>query len=225
MRLTRLALPVIALALTSALSLAEEKADKRPIWFIFLETGKPTPEDKDAVAKMQAGHIQNFKRLFGEKKLFAAGPLRDPARKKRGIVVVKAESKTELLTYFQPDEYVREGYLIANAVRCVDHNPLNTEGIDPDGIEEERIVLITRPTKPPTRKEKRETVAFIQNLVDKGTVGAWYTLEGGDIADVLFCRTNDTKALEDIFAQLPRVKGSKASALVWSQWLSKGVVK
>ncbi len=225
MRLTRLALPIIALALTSALSLAEEKADKRPNWFIFLETGKPTPDDKDAVAKMQAGHIQNFKRLFAEKKLFAAGPLRDPARKKRGIVVVKAGSKAELLTYFQPDEYVREGYLIANAVRCGAHRPLNTEGIDPDGIEEERIVLITRPTKPPTRKERRETVAFLQALVDKGTVGAWYTLESGDVAEVLFCRTTDTKALENIFAQLPAVKGAKASALIWSQWLGKGVVK
>ena len=225
MCLTRLALPIIALTLTTVLCLAQGTADKRPTWFIFLETGKPTPDDKDAVAKMQAGHIQNFKRLFGEKKLFAAGPLRDPARKQRGIVVVKAESKAELLTYFQPDEYVREGYLIANAVRSVVHKPLNTEGIDPDGIEEERIVLITRPTKPPTRKEKRETEAFIQVLVDKGTVGAWYTLENGDLADVLFCRTTDTKALEAIFAQLPAVKGSKTSALVWPQWLAKGVVK
>jgi uncharacterized protein YciI len=225
MLLTRLALPIIALALTTVLCVAQATADKRPTWFIFLETGKPTPDDKEAVAKMQAGHIQNFKRLFGEKKLFAAGPLRDPARKKRGIVVVKAESKAELLTYFQPDEYVREGYLIANAVRSVAHKPLNTEGIDPDGIEEERIVLITRPAKEPTRKEKRENNAFIQALVDKGTVGAWYTLEREDVAEVLFCRTTDTKALEDIFAQLPTVKGGKASALIWPQWLGKGVVK
>lgn len=223
--MTRLALPLIALTLTTALSLAQEKADKRPTWFIFLETGKPTPEDKEAVAKMQAGHIQNFKRLFGEKKLFAAGPLLDPARKKRGIVVVKAESKAELPTYFQPDEYVREGYLIANAVRSVVHKPLNTEGIDPDGIEEERIVLITRPMKPPTRKDKRETVAFLQALVDKGTVGAWYTLESGDVAEVLFCRSTDTKRLEDTFSQLPGVKASQSSALIWPQWLSKGVVK
>lgn len=139
--------------------------------------------------------------------------------------MVKAESKVELLTYFQPDEYVREGYLMANAVRSVTHKPLNTEGIDLDGIEEERIVLITRPTKPPTRKEKRETVAFLQALAEKGTVGAWYTLGSGDVAEVRFCRTTDTKALEAIFAQLPTVKASKASALIWPQWLSKGVVK
>ena len=128
MQLTRLVLLFTALTLTAALSLAQETADKRPTWFIFLETGKQTPDDKEAVQKMQAGHIQNFKRLFGEKKLFAAGPLRDYSRTKRGIVVVKAESKAELLTYFQPDEYVREGYMTVNAVRSVAHKPLQHGG-------------------------------------------------------------------------------------------------
>jgi len=187
MRLTRLALLLFALTLAAAPSRAQATADKRPTWFIFLETGKQTPADKEAVQKMQAGHIQNFKRLFGEKKLFAAGPLQDPAGKKRGIVVVKAKSKAELLTYFQPDDYVREGYMVANAEQCVAHKPLNTAGIDPEGIEEERMVQITRPAKKPTRKEKRENDAFIQALVDKGTVGAWYTLESGNVAEVLFC--------------------------------------
>jgi len=35
-------------------------------WFIFLETGRKTPDDRAAVAAMQRGHIDNFKRLFGE---------------------------------------------------------------------------------------------------------------------------------------------------------------
>lgn len=225
MRRILLVLAIIALTLTLAQSPAQEAADKRPTWFIFLETGKQTPADKEAVQRMQAGHIQNFKRLFGEKKLFAAGPLGDPSRKKRGIVVVKAESKAELLAYFQPDDYVREGYMTVNAVRSVAHKPLNTEGIDPEGIEEERIVQISRPAQKPTRKQQRANDAFLQSLVDKGTVGAWYTLESGNLAEVVFCRTTDTKALEEIFAQAPAVKASKASALIWPQWLSKGVVK
>ncbi len=221
----RVRLFIILLALTVAPALADETPDKRPTWFIFLETGKPTPDDKEAVTKMQTGHIQNFKRLFGDKKLFAAGPLKDPSRKKRGIVVVKANSKAELLTYFQPDDYVREGYMTANAVRSVVHKPLNTEGIDPNGIQEERIVQITRPAKKLTRKQQRANTAFLKALVDQGTVGAWYTLESGEIAEVLFCRTTDTPALEAIFAEAPAVKAAQASVLVWPQWLSKGVVK
>lgn len=225
MQLPRFASLAFALMLTAASCFAGETADKRPTWFIFLETGKKTPDDKEAVQKMQMGHIQNFKRLFGEKKLFAAGPLSDPSKKKRGIVVVKANTQKELLTYFQPDDYVREGYMTVDARRSVVHKPLNSEGIDPEGIEEVRIVQITRPPKKPTRKQKRENDAFLQTLVDKGTVGAWYTLESGNVAEVLFCHTTDTKALEATFAESPLVKVSQATALIWRQWIGKGVVK
>ena len=57
------------------------------------------------------------------------------------------------------------------------------------------------------------------------TEGAWYTLESGNVAEVLFCRTTDTKALESTFAEAPAVKAAQASVLIWPQWLSKGVVK
>jgi uncharacterized protein YciI len=39
---------------------------------------------------MQAAHLANFGRLQKAGKLFTAGPLADPQRKMRGIVVVKA---------------------------------------------------------------------------------------------------------------------------------------
>ncbi len=222
---TQLICSLLALTIVTATALAQEPPDKRPSWFIFLETGKPTPADKAAVQKMQSGHIENFKRLHGEKKLFAVGPLADPTQKQRGIVVVKASSKKELLTCFQPDDYVREGHMTVNAERCTVHKPLNSEGIDPEGIEEVRIVQITRPEKKPTRKERQVDREFLQSVVKQGTAGARYTLEAGPMAEVLFCRTTNTTALEGIFAGVPTVKAGKASALIWRQWLSKGVVK
>jgi uncharacterized protein YciI len=225
MRLTRFSLLILALTLPATLSPAQEPADKRPTWFIFLESGKKTPDDREAVMKMQAGHIQNFKRLFGEKKLLAAGPLQDPSRKQRGIVVVRADSKLELQGYFQPDDYVREGYMTVKAEPSLVHKPLNTSGIDTDAIEEVRIVQLFRSTNQPTATQMRENNAFLQSLVDKGTVGAWYTLTGGDVAEVLFCRSTNTTALEASFAQSPSVKSSQARVAVWPQWLSKGVVK
>ena len=79
------------------------------LWFIFLEKGRPTPPDKEAVMAMQRGHIENFKRLSVLGKLFSAGPLADPTAIKRGIVTVRAASRDELMGYFQPDDYVREG--------------------------------------------------------------------------------------------------------------------
>lgn len=215
------------LILLSAASpgVAADATDKRPSWFIFLERGLQPPADKDAVQKMQMGHIQNFKRLFAEKKLFAAGPMQDPSQHKRGIVVVKANSRKQFQEYFEPDDYVRLGHLTLNARRCVVHKPLNTENIDPEGIEEVRIVQITRPATKPGRREAKVTAAFLQSLVDQGTVGAWYTLEGGDVAEVLFCHSQDTKALEAAFEPCPLLKTSNARLLIWRQWLGKGVVK
>lgn len=182
-----------------------------PLWFIFLERGKPTPDDKDRVMAMQRGHIENFKRLFALGKLFSAGPLADPSGFKRGIVTVRANSREELMGYFEPDAYVREGYMTVNAVPAIGRRPHHTEGIDASRVEEIRIVLLPReaPVPPPV----------LQAMVDKGVFGAWYTLNEGPLADVLFARTTDTAAVEAALASHAR------GALVWRQWISPGVVR
>ncbi len=218
------ALALFSLFPVSRPALAQDAVDTRPTWFIFLETGKKTPDDKEAVAKMQKGHIENFVRLHGEKKLFAAGPLADPSKVKRGIVVVKAKTREEYVSYFQPDDYVREGYMTLNAERATAHRALKSEGIEPSGIEEVRIVQITRPQTPLTARQQQEDHSFLKGLADKGTGGAWYTLERGSTAEILFCRSTDTAAVSALLADLPSVKAAKSSVLVWPQYIGKGVV-
>ncbi len=192
-------------------------------WFIFLETGRQTPDDRAAVAAMQRGHIDNFKRLFAEGKLFAAGPMRDPARLKRGMVTVRAASLAELRGYFQPDDYVREGYMTLNAVPATAHKALNTEGIDASRVEEVRIVLIGRTPADATLAAARQ--AHLRGLVDRGVAGAWYTLHEGPLAEVLFARSTDTAALQAAFAGYPGLGADGAALSVWAQWLSPGVVR
>ena len=225
MRRIPIALVLASLSLSPRPALAQDVVDPRPTWFIFLETGKKTPDDKEAVARMQKGHIENFVKLHGEKKLFAAGPLADPTKLKRGIVVVKANSPAEYVSYFQPDDYVREGYMTLNAERATAHKALKSEGIDPSGIEEVRIVQVTRPQTSLTETERNADHAYLQALVEKGTAGAWYALEGGSNSHVLFCRTTDTATLTAAFAELPSVKAAKATALIWPQYIGKGVVQ
>jgi uncharacterized protein YciI len=195
------------------------------LWFIFLETGKKTPDDKEKVVQMQRGHIENFKRLFGEQKLFAAGPLQDPGGQKRGIVVVRANSKEDVFRYFAPDEYVRDGYLTVNAEASSARKALATEGIDPSDIEEVRIVQILRSGGTVKDGEMKANHVFLQKLVDKGTIGAWYSMEKGSVSEVLFSKTADTKMLQDAFLQYPALAPSGANVLVWRQWLGRGVVK
>ncbi|MBK6471932.1 MAG: hypothetical protein IPF94_14760 [Betaproteobacteria bacterium] len=187
-------------------------------WFIFLETGRKTPDDRAAVAAMQRGHIDNFKRLFAEGRLFAAGPMRDPAGRKRGIVTVRAASLAELQGYFQPDEYVREGYMTLNAVPATAQKALNTEGIDASRVEEVRIVQVLRPAGDGAAAARQ---AFLRGLVGRGVVGAWYTLHEGPVAEVLFARSTDTAALQAAFTGLP----GGGEVQVWGQWLSPGVVR
>ncbi|MBL8349117.1 MAG: hypothetical protein JNL87_02285 [Burkholderiaceae bacterium] len=193
-------------------------------WFVFLETGRPTPDDPPAVQAMQRGHIENFKRLFAAGQLQAAGPLLDPARTKRGIVVVRAASHDELIGYFQPDAYVREGYMRVNAVRALPRQPLNTEGIDDTRIEEVRIVLIARPAAPAGADTAGARQRLLQTLVDRGTIGAWYTLADGPLAEVLFARGTDSAGLEAALAPYPGLAGGDVGLAIWRQWISPGVV-
>ena len=226
MNARRLIISICVLVLAACAHAPESPAVKSDgFWFIFLEAGKKAPDDKALVGKMQLGHIENFKRLFGEQKLFAAGPMQDPSGLKRGIVVVKAPTKEVLVSYFQPDEYVREGYMTLNATPAAVHNALVTEGIDPKGIEEVRIIQILRTAAPAAGGDMKANRAFLQSLVDKGTVGAWYSLDSGPVAEILFSRTTDNKVLEDIFAEYPGTKSGAASVAVWRQWLGKGVLK
>ena len=226
MNALRLIFSICVLAL-AACAHTPEIASAKPdnFWFIFLETGKKTPDDKALVGAMQRGHIDNFKRLFGEQKLFAAGPLVDPSGQKRGIVVVKAPTREVLVGFFQPDEFVREGYMTLNATPVVVRKALATDGIDPRGIEEVRIIQILRTAAPPTGGDMKANRDVLQLLVDLGTLGAWYSLESGPVAEILFSKTTDSKKLEEIFVDYPGVKSGAASVAVWRQWLGKGVLK
>lgn len=212
-----------ALALPLLQALAAETGSTGEWYFIFLETGKPTPDDKAAVQKMQKGHLDNFVRLHAEGKLFAAGPMRDPARVKRGIVVAKAPSREALQRYFDPDEYVREGYMTVNAAVARPNKALITLAVNPGGIEEARIVLIGRDEKatPAAQVQRR---ALLQQQVDSGRFGAWYSLATGPVAEVLFAKSTDGDALQAALAAYPGLADKTVSLDVWGQWLGKGVL-
>ena len=194
------------------------------MWFVFLELGKPSPSDRAQMDAMQRGHIANFQRLFGEKKLIAAGPLTDPAGTKRGIVVVRAPERSALNDYFKPDDYVREGYLKLDAIPCVANKALSTEGVDSSGVEEVRIVQLMRGANALSVAETAAQRAALKGLVDRGVFGAWYTMDSGPVAEILFSRNKDDKALQMALAATPAVKAG-AGVAVWGQWFSKGVLK
>ena len=190
-------------------------------WFIFLETGRALPQDKALVSQMQRGHLENFKRLFAAGQLLAAGPLRDPARVKRGIVVVRAASLAELQSYFQPDDYVREGYMTIQAQPAQVWRALHSTGIDPEGIEENRIALLSRGAPESAAAQQ----GHLQQALAAGRLGAWYSLAEGPVAQVLFSRGSDETALRQTLADYPGLAQQQLSLEVWPQWLGRGVLR
>lgn len=220
MRLKLIICWLSALLLAGCVSSHESSIMADRTWFILLETNKPVP-DKVLGETMQRGHIANFKRLFDLQKLSAAGPLQDPSGLTRGIVVVAAPSMPVLQSYFQPDQYVRDGYMALNVVPCLVHKPLNTTGIDPNGIEEVRIVQIMRT---PDEQASRRDRLVLKELVANGSIGAWYSPETGPVAEILFSRTTDNKKLLELIQQPAGGFSAGREIKVWRQWLSKGVV-
>jgi hypothetical protein len=108
-------------------------------------------------------------------------------------------------------------------VPCIANRALATEGIDPSAIEEVRIVLLMRAAGL-SAAEAADQRARLRELVDRGRFGAWYTLDSGPIAEVLFSREKEEQALQAALAALPAVKGG-VPVSVWPQFLGKGVLR
>jgi uncharacterized protein YciI len=203
-------------------------AQGRLDWFVFLETGRPAPRateaERAALAQMQRLHLDNFKRLHALKTLFAAGPLADPAGVQRGIVWVKARTREDLPGLFAPDPYVSGGYMTLNAEPVRVKRALRSEGIDPEGIEEVRIVKLLRGSAVPSRALRAERTAMLQRALDEGRFGAWFTPATGPVAEILFARTQDTAAVTAALAAYPGLGRDGVAAQVWRQWIGRGVV-
>jgi uncharacterized protein YciI len=102
---------------------------------------------------MQKAHLENFKRLAGEGQLLTAGPLNDPQKQLRGIVVVRAADEQQLKKMFAPDPYIESGYLTVKAIPMrIVHGQIKTK-LTPAGLEEFRIVALER--KLPGTSERR----------------------------------------------------------------------
>jgi biotin synthase-like enzyme len=55
-----------------------------------------------------------------------------------------ASTNAEVQSYFLADDYVREGYMLAKAERAHSAAVLHNDGIDPNAIEEVRILQVGR---------------------------------------------------------------------------------
>jgi uncharacterized protein YciI len=140
-----------ALAMPSAFGQEKESQDeksKAPAnkrFWIILVTGKSAAGvAKEELQAMQKAHIDNFDRLARLGELFAAGPMADPQKHKRGIILVQAESEEKLPDLFAPDPYVKQGYMKLEASEIVKMDGTTKVDFEEKAMEELRIAVLDR---------------------------------------------------------------------------------
>jgi uncharacterized protein YciI len=115
-------------------------------WFVFLvRSDGPRPKDTAALEAMQKAHIGNFERRYAEGKLITAGPVDDPTKHRRGIVVLGVGTLKEVMACFDTDPYVQGRIMRVEAHRWVTPPKGFAVVPDPKKMAEYRIARIALP--------------------------------------------------------------------------------
>jgi uncharacterized protein YciI len=77
---------------------------------VFLKAGPNRSQDSISVTKIQAGHLNNIRRLFNEKKMLVAGPFLDDGLYK-GIFIFDVATIEEVQQLLATDPAIKVGRL------------------------------------------------------------------------------------------------------------------
>lgn len=143
------------------------------LYWVFLITGKPTAGvDSSEIEKMQAAHLENFRKLAEDGRLVTAGPLSDPEGRLRGIVILNANGPDQVAEMFKPDPYIQEGYMEALAIPMkFEMGKVHTR-VTPKGMDEFRMAVFeASPDQVDLNPATEEaTQAVLQRLYNDGRV-------------------------------------------------------
>jgi len=119
-------------------------------WFVFLvRADGPRPKAAGALQAMQDAHIGNLQKRYAEGKFVTAGPVSDPTKHRRGIVVVGVGSLKEVMACFDTDPYVQNRIMRVEAHRWAASPTGFTAPPDPNKMAEYRIVRVALKGKEP----------------------------------------------------------------------------
>ena len=194
-------------------------------------TGKNPPKaTTEEIQEYQRAHIENFKRLFGLGKLSTAGPMSDPGKRRRGILILTPPKEIEIPPLFATDPYVAKGFMELELYPIkVVFGGINTTNIDPNGIEENRIVLFNQvhETKVAHLPENlaREHEAYLKSGKSVGLAFFAHVTENkGNLRAIALFRGKDDAAIRAWLDQEPVSKAGFVKAEVIPQWLGKGIL-
>lgn len=199
-----------------------------PVWLMYFMKGTvKAPTDEAAGKKNMEGHFANMKKQASLGRLFAAGPLKDPAEQRRGITVVQAHNRKAVDSYFTQDPFVKAGIMTIDAVEWkVSTNNFNP-AVNPSSIIEHRLILITRgmgmsPESPAMRAEHES----VMKSLDKMPGSVWgYAGGTNGILEAAIISGADDAAIKKKLDSDPLIKKAILAYEILPLWMSKGVVR
>ncbi|MBS0261944.1 MAG: hypothetical protein JSS02_08300 [Planctomycetes bacterium] len=215
---------------------AQEPADskpatKAPLYWIFLTTGKSTQgTERSEIEKMQAAHLANFGKLYQAGKLFAAGPMSDPQKKKRGIVVATAPDTKALAELFEPDPFIQNGFLTIDAIKMERVVGEFRTDIDANKLIEYRLVLLEKSAVESPEIDgtaRKQNLEYCQSIHDAERLcfAGWLTETPHTRRGILIFRKLEDAQLDALLDDLPAVKSKAWKSTKFPLFMSDGVVK
>ncbi len=201
-----------------------QEPDSSNIYWVFLVSGKSSAgEERAAIEKMQAAHLENFGRLARAGSLLTAGPVADPERRLRGIVVLKAKSPDEFKTMFAPDPFIKNGFLQIEASEATFLKGKFAPKVTPDELEELRLVTISHVEK---QSAADGMTSIVKALSGETSLRLACQTDGeSSLAGVLIFNKMPDEALNMLLSKLPPIAQGKLTAHPMPLYLSKGAVE
>ena len=199
-------------------------------YWIFLTTGKSTQgTERSEIEAMQAAHLANFGRLHKEGKLFTAGPMVDPQKKIRGIVVITAPELKSLKELFEPDPFVKQGFMNVDAIRMDIAVGKFQGNVDPKTLAEYRLVLLEKATAESDEVDvegQSKNLDYCQSIHDPQRLcfAGWFR-DDKVRRGVLVFRKLDDDTIKSLVEEFPAVKSKQWTGTTFPLYMSEGIVK
>lgn len=162
---------------------------------------------------MMAEHLGNFTELAKAGDLVAAGPLADPAKKMRGIVLLNTGDLTKLDKFFTKDPFIQQEIMkLDGSLVDFKFGKFHTE-IDSEDLAQFQMVIFSEAEKGANGGKNSEdllshTMTYLKNHKEHAAIKAFGVMSGGDSkrTAILITKLDDATAIEKIASDMPFVQ-------------------
>ncbi len=194
--------------------------------FMFFTTGKSSEDvPPDELMAMQKRHIENLERLYHAGLSPLAGPLADPDKKRRGIVLLNLQETEAVSEHFQQDPYATQGFMQIEAhkvrirIQVLDE-PSRTE------ITEHRIALLES-VSPLNQPVVHDIALHLEELPysERPRLLAVREKDTDSLAIIALFLASDDASIRKTLRAVSPDSVHDTDWKIWRQWCSKGVLK